>query len=118
MRVYLIAQTKTPSPQFEKALDAIGGFSPRGKGKYVAAYYEGSPSYISDVLRETLRPYFGKEQALRRLKEDFDAILRLEIVPELVANSDVPLPCLSLDGDIIKFLYLSGAEHDLDLYVL
>lgn len=73
---------------------------------------------VNNMLRVTLAPFFGKESELKRIAERFGVTFVLEIVPELYASGDDPTPILSLDSDIIKFLYLSGAQHDLDLYVL
>lgn len=72
---------------------------------------------VNNMLRVTLQPFFGKEAELKRIAAEYDVEFVLEIVPELQANSTEPTPILSLDKDIIKFLYLSDAIHDLDLYV-
>lgn len=72
---------------------------------------------VNNMLRVTLAPFFGKESELKRIAESYGVKFILEIVPELEANSEEPTPILSLDKDIIAFLYLSDVEHDLDLYV-
>ncbi len=72
---------------------------------------------VNNMLRVTLAPFFGKESEFKRIAEEYNVEFILEIVPELEANSAYPTPILSLDNDIIKFLYLSGVIHDLDLYV-
>lgn len=73
---------------------------------------------VNNMLRATLAPFFGKEERMKNIANEFGIKFVLEIVPELYASSPLPTPILSLDKDIIEFLYLSGAEHDLDLYLL
>lgn len=72
---------------------------------------------VNNMLRVTLQPFFGKEAELKRIAGQYGVEFVLEVVPELQANSTEPTPILSLDKDIIAFLYLSDTIHDLDLYV-
>ncbi len=72
---------------------------------------------VNNMLRVTLAPFFGKEEEIKRVCDLYRVSFVLEIIPELCASSEDPTPILSLDNDIIKFLYLSGVEHDLDLYI-
>lgn len=73
---------------------------------------------VNNMLRVTLAPFFGKEEEMKNIANEFGVEFVLEIVPELYASSPQPTPILSLDKDIVAFLYLSGASHDLDLYLL
>jgi len=73
---------------------------------------------VNAMLRETLKNLFGKEDKIRDMQKLFGVTATLEIVPYIVAGSEEPNPYLSLDGDIIEFLYKSGTAMDLDYYVI
>ena len=88
-----------------------------GTTKIAVGYNDSYAVDINDMLRVTLSELFGKEERLSELKSELGLDYYLVIVPELVAKSDEPHPILSLDSDIIEFLYLSKAEHDLDYYI-
>lgn len=78
-------------------------------------------SYDVDVnvmFRQTLKGFFGREQTLLALQQKYLAEIYLVVVAQIVADSDEPHQILSLDRDIIEFLYKSGAEYDLDYYVI
>jgi hypothetical protein len=72
---------------------------------------------INDMLRVTLSELFGKEEQLLELKSTLGLDYYLVTVPELAKDSDEPHPILSLDSDIIEFLYRSKTVHDLDYYI-
>ncbi|MGN1104188.1 MAG: DUF4279 domain-containing protein [Candidatus Coproplasma sp.] len=77
--------------------------------------------YDSDVnvmLRTTLGALMGNEQTLLELKDKYSAELWLIIVAYLSTQTSDPYPVLSLDRDIVEFLYKSGAEYDLDYYIV
>lgn len=73
--------------------------------------------YVSDMIRVTLKDLIGKEQAIVDLKQRFNLTACLVIVPYIVADSEQPNQCLSLDDDVIAFLYKSGTSMDLDYYI-
>lgn len=78
-------------------------------------------SYDADVnvmIRTTLRGIIDKARRLGEICEHFGVTATLEVVPTIVGGSQEPSQCLSLDKDIIAFLYESGAEYDLDYYVI
>ena len=70
---------------------------------------------INEMLRETLKDLFGKEDVLFQLKEDYQLEYYLVRVPLLSADAINPILCL--DRDLIEFLYLTTAEDELDYYV-
>lgn len=74
--------------------------------------------YVSDMARVTLKDLFGKEEQIVELKKRFNLTTVLSIVPYIVKDSDEPNQCLSLDDDIIEFLYKTGTQMDLDYYVI
>lgn len=72
---------------------------------------------VNEMIRVTLKDLFGKEDVLKKLKEEFSVTTVLQIVPRIESASAEPKPLLSLDSDVVSFLYLSGAEVDMDYYV-
>lgn len=74
--------------------------------------------YVSDMIRVTLNKLFGKEEQILQIKERFNLTTSLIIVPHIVADSELPNQCLSLDDDIIAFLHKSGTSMDLDYYII
>jgi hypothetical protein len=74
--------------------------------------------YVSNMVRKCIHNFVGREEQLKDILICCGLEMYLEIVPQIVANSVEPEPCLSLDGDIIEFLYKTGVKHDLDYYVV
>lgn len=72
---------------------------------------------VNKMIRITLKDLFGKEENLRELRKRFGVETMLEIVPYISVDCEKPTQILSLDRDIIEFLYKSGTEVDLDYYV-
>lgn len=72
---------------------------------------------VNNMVRVTLKDLLGKEEKLCELRERFGVETVLEIVPYISVDSEMPTQILSLDRDIIEFLYKSGTEVDLDYYV-
>ena len=73
---------------------------------------------LNDMYRETLAPLFGKERILADLRDRYALSYYLVAVPEILRDAEAPRPILSLEPDIVEFLYRSGTEHDLDYYIL
>ena len=73
---------------------------------------------INVMLRVTLKDLLGKEKQLAALKERYGLTYYLERVPTLVANSEAPNQLLSLEPDIIEFLYTTQTIDDLDYYIV
>lgn len=71
----------------------------------------------NEMIRETLKDLWGKEAILVELKEKYQLKYYLERVPHLFANKQTPNLNLSLDADIIEFLYKSETIDDLDYFV-
>ncbi len=73
---------------------------------------------VNKMLRVTLKELFGKEEKIKELCSRFGVTTALEIVPQIASDSKEPKQILSLDPDIIDFLYDSGTAMDLDYYVI
>jgi hypothetical protein len=73
---------------------------------------------VNDMLRKTLTGIMDKADILRRMREEAGLSYALVIVPEIVRDTDEPTPILSLEADILAFLHISGATHDLDYYII
>ena len=73
---------------------------------------------INVMIRETLRDLFGKEEILKILKEKYNLEYFLERVPTIIKDSTESNQILSLDNDIIEFLYRTQTKDDLDYFIL
>ena len=72
---------------------------------------------INEMIRETLKDIINKTELLSKLKKEYNLDYALVLVPEIYSDSEEPNPLLSLDRDIIEFLYLTETDIDLDYYV-
>lgn len=73
---------------------------------------------INAMLRKSLKDLFGKEEILVEMKKKYALEYYIERVPTLVADGEIPNQLLSLDSDIIEFMYKTGAHDDLDYFVI
>ena len=73
---------------------------------------------INEMLRLTLKDLFGKEEILAQLKRKYHLEYTLERVPILWADEDIVNQRLSLDDDILAFMYLTGTHDDLDYFII
>ncbi len=105
----------------ESYAERVAAFDPHAARKHRGYELGLCDAYDPDVnvmIRKTLANFFGREEELKALKEDSGCKLYLEIVPWIVKGSEEPAPLLSLDPDIIEFLYRAQIRHDLDYYVI
>lgn len=72
---------------------------------------------INEMIRATLKGIINKTDVLKTLKKELSLDYALVLVPEIYSDSEEPNPLLSLDRDIIEFLYLTETDIDLDYYV-
>ena len=72
---------------------------------------------VNIMVRESLRVLFGKEKILLKFKEKYDLEYYLERVVYICKEDGVIHPILSLDFDIVEFLYKTNTIDDLDYYV-
>lgn len=72
---------------------------------------------INEMIRVTIGELTHKINLLSELKEKYSLTYYLEIVPTIASDSKEPTPILSLDDDIIEFLFLTKTKQDLDYYI-
>jgi hypothetical protein len=72
---------------------------------------------INEMIRATLKGLINKTDVLKTLKKELSLDYALVLVPEIYSDSEEPKQILSLDRDIIEFLYLTETDIDLDYYV-
>ena len=66
-------------------------------------------------IRKTIAPLLDKTAELRAIKEEYGAVLVLEVVPTICGGE--PTPVLGPDEDVIRFCYEAGAAIDIDYYL-
>ena len=72
---------------------------------------------INQMFRVTLQSLFEKTALLAQLKDKYSLEYYLVGVPEIVSESDDPHQILSVNEEIVAFLYASKTKLDLDYYV-
>jgi len=72
---------------------------------------------INVMIRKTLKDLTSKTELLASLKKELNLEYYLVLVPEIYTGSEMPNQILSLESDIIEFLYLTKTEQDLDYYI-
>lgn len=72
---------------------------------------------INVMIRRSIKDLIGKEDILLKLKNKYNLEYYIERVPCLVANTEKPRQILSLDYDIIAFMYKAQVCDDLDYYI-
>lgn len=88
------------------------------KHHFIIGYNENYNVNVNKMLRVTLKDLFGKEEQLKKMQEMFSIQIYLEIVPYISSESSEPSQILSIEKDIIAFLYKSNIEMDLDYYLI
>lgn len=71
---------------------------------------------INIMIRDSIKELIGKEEILLELKNKYNLEYYLERVVYLKNIKDGVFPILSLDNDIIEFLYKTKTIDDLDYY--
>ena len=71
--------------------------------------------YVEEQMRQTLAPLLDKVDILNQIREEYDAVLFLEIVPTVHRNESTP--CLAPPLDVIDFCHATRTEIDIDLYM-
>lgn len=72
---------------------------------------------INEMIRETLKNLIPQTEMLSKLKKEYSLQYYLVLVPEIYSDSEEPKQYLSLERDVIEFLYLTETEIDMDYYV-
>lgn len=73
---------------------------------------------VNVMIRQTLKDLFGKEEILLALKDKYALSFTLERVPLLQTDESAPYQKLSLDEDVIRFMYLCKVKDDLDYHII
>ena len=97
--------------------ETLGASFQREGRLFVIGYNEAFDINVNEMIRFTLRDLFGKEEKIREMQKTFSARCVLEIVPWLISRSEEPSQILSLEKDIVEFLYRSDTSVDLDYYI-
>ena len=74
-----------------------------------------------DVITEnqmhtTIAPLLDKVELLNEIRNEFNVVYTLEIVPEIYASNTTP--CLAPSLQVVDFCYATRTEIDVDLYVM
>ncbi len=77
-------------------------------------YYDAD---INVMVRVSIKDLIGKEDILKRLKNQYNLEYFIERVPIISGDENSPRQKLSIDDDIIEFMYKSGTQDDLDYFV-
>lgn len=93
--------------------DALGEVADGFENHWQWFIYGHNEDYDVDVnvmLRKTLEGLFGKEEAIKAVRDRFCIDMTLEIFAVLAKDSEEPTPYLSPERDIIEFLHKSGVR--------
>ena len=71
---------------------------------------------INVMIRQSIKDLLGKEDALVYLKQKYGLFYAIERVPLILKNRKFKQK-LSLDEDIIEFMYKTKAVDDLDYFI-
>ena len=97
----------------------IGDYRKNGtKFEFALWEYGGCDEYdveVENQMRKTIENLIPLKKELLEIKNKYNAYLVLEVVPTIYIGESTP--CLSPTRDIIKFLYETGSEIDIDLYI-
>ena len=72
---------------------------------------------INVMIRRSIKDLIGKEDVLLELKNKYNLTYYLERVAILMSGSDASIQKLSLDDDIIEFMYKTKTSDDLDYHI-
>lgn len=73
---------------------------------------------VNNMVRKTIADFVGREKETAQLQERLHGRIYLEILPRIKKNSSDPAPILSLDDDIIEFLYKSKIGMDMHYCII
>jgi len=105
-------------PEVEQYIKDIFGVTPKfNRRSFIIGLNETYDSDVNEMIRKTLNNLLGKEEQINTLKTKFSLTTSLEIVP-YIATENPDRQYLSLDKDILEFLYDTGTIMDLDYYII
>lgn len=71
---------------------------------------------IENQMHKTIAPLIDKVDLLNEIRNEFNVVFTLEIVPETYADNTTP--CLAPSLQVIDFCHATRTEIDIDLYVI
>ena len=71
---------------------------------------------IENQMHITIAPLLDKVDLLNEIRNEFNVVFTLEIVPEIYADNTTP--CLAPSLQVIDFCHATRTEIDIDLYVI
>ncbi len=71
---------------------------------------------IENQMHKTIAPLIDKVDLLNEIRNEFNVVFTLEIVPEI--HADNTTPCLAPSLQVIDFCHATRTEIDIDLYVI
>ena len=88
--------------------------------KYTCSCWDGCRSddydvIISNQMEKTIEPLLPKIDLLNEIRERFEAVLTLEVVPHICSGHE--LPCISPSMKVIDFCSSVRAQLDIDWYI-
>lgn len=105
--------------EVEKFMKDVFGVKPEWRRHhFVVGCNEKYKTDVNKMIRKTLEKLLGKEDKIKEMQKRFSVTTVLEIVPYIASDCKESPQNLSLDGDIVDFLYNSGTAHDMDYYVI
>ncbi len=105
-------------PEVEQYIKENFGVTPEwNRRSFIIGLNEDYDFDVNVMIRKTLENLLGKEEQINILKTKFSLSTSLEIVPYIVAENP-DRQYLSLDKDILEFLYFTGTVMDLDCYII
>lgn len=71
---------------------------------------------VANQMRKTIAGLLDKVDVLNQIRNEYQVVLVLEIVPTICAEETTP--CLSPSLDVIDFCHATRTEIDIDYYVI
>ncbi len=112
--LYIVLKNENDVKEIENELKAITKNYEIKDNNFEIGRNENSNVDINEMLRVTINDFINQESFFKNLKNKYDVNIYLEVVPYLGEDYK---PILSIEKDIIKFLYLSEIEFDMDYYI-
>ncbi len=112
---------KDGAERIQRASAALSAFTrdyTLTKFGYEIAKNERYETDVNGMVRKTIAAFIGKEERLKEVLKAVGGELYLEIVPYIRANCAQPNPILSLEEDVVGFLYKTGTRLDIDYYIV
>ena len=71
---------------------------------------------VENQMHKTIAPLINKVDLLQEIRNEFDVVFTLEIVPTIYAGNTNP--CLAPSLKVIDFCHATRTQIDIDLYVM